>query len=263
MSGAGFPDLFSRDARGYAQFRPRYPVALFDWIASLPARRQVALDCATGNGQAATMLAPYFGQVLGIDASLPQLGAATRTARVHYLAALAEASPLRSRAVDLISVAQALHWLERPRFFAEVERIAAPGAALAIWGYGRLQATPAIDTLIHRFHDETVGSYWSTARRLVEEGYQGIPLPIEEATAPPFAIESRLTLAELLGYLRTWSAVGKYLAVHGHDPVERLVPELASVWGDPAARRRVRWPLFVRAGRWRGEWLSPPGRMSP
>ncbi len=263
MSRPGFPDLFSRDATGYAKFRPRYPAALFEWIVGLPAQRRVALDCATGNGQAATVLAKSFALVLGVDASMPQLRVATRAGGVHYLGALAESNPLRSGAVDLISVAQAIHWLDRPRFFAEVERIAAPGAALAVWGYGRLRAAPAIDTLINRFHDETVGPYWSTERRLVEEGYGGFAIPIDEVVAPALAIETQLSLPELLGYLRTWSAVGKYLAVNGHDPVERLAPELAGVWGDPAARRPIVWPLFVRAGRWRGEELSPPARTSP
>jgi SAM-dependent methyltransferase len=263
VSRAGFPDLFSRDASAYAQFRPRYPAALFEWIATLPARRRMALDCATGNGQAAEMLAGHFALVLALDASRPQLRAATRTTGVYYLAAVAESSPVRSRAVDLISVAQAFHWLDWPRFFEEVERIAAPGAALAIWGYGRLQAEPAIAALINRFHDETVGPYWSAQRRLVEEGYRGFALPMEEVTAPPFAIEAQLGLSELLGYLRTWSAVGKYLQMLGQDPVESLEPQLAAVWGDPAARHPIRWPLFVRAGRWRPDRLSPPGRTSP
>ena len=263
MSRAGFPDLFSRDAKAYAQFRPRYPAALFAWIAGLPAQHRVALDCATGNGQAATMLAPHFTRVLGCDASLPQLRSATRVPGVAYLAALAEASPLRTRSVDLISVAQAFHWLDQPRFFAEVERVAAPGAVLAIWGYGRLQAAPAISALINRFHDDTVGPYWSKQRRLVEEGYRGFALPIDEVTAPPLAIESSLTLDELLGYLRTWSAVGKYLGVHGQDPVAQFAPELAAAWGDPALQHPITWPLFVRAGRWRGAGVSPPARTSP
>ena len=209
------------------------------------------------------MLAPHFPRVLGIDASLPQLQSATGAAGVHYLVALAESSPVRRRTVDLISVAQAFHWLDQPRFFAEVERIAALGVVLAVWGYGRMQTTPDVAALINRFHDGTVGPYWSAARRLVEAGYQGVAIPIEDLEAPPLAIEARLSLEELLGYVRTWSAVGRYQELRGHDPVARLVPELAGVWGDPATRRPVTWPLFVRAGRWRGERLSPPGRMSP
>lgn len=246
-----FQDLFSRDSAAYARFRPRYPAALIEWVVALPAARRLAWDCATGSGQAASLLAAHFQHVVGTDASRAQLRAATRAERVCYVAARAEATPIASRRVDLVTVAQALHWLDLPSFFAEIDRIAAPGAALAIWGYARLRASPAIDVVIDRFHDETVGPYWSSERKLVDEGYRSFQLPIGEIAAPPLAIETGLTLPELLGYLRTWSAVGKYQAVHGRDPVEALEPELAACWGDPAAIRRIAWPLFVRAGRWR------------
>ena len=247
----GFQDLFSRDAAGYAKFRPRYPVALFDWLAGLPASRRLAWDCATGNGQAATLLAERFDWVVGSDASLAQLRAARCDPRVSYLASLAESSALVAGRVDLVTVAQALHWLDLPRFYAEVDRVVAPGAALAIWGYARLTASPKIESAIHRFHDETVGLYWPTERKLVEEGYRSFQIPIREIVAPPFAIEARLTLPALMGYLRTWSAVWNYLSAEGRDPVAALEPELAAVWGDPAVPQPIVWPLFVRAGRWR------------
>jgi hypothetical protein len=250
-ANSGFRDLFSRDSTAYARFRPRYPAALFEWLAELPAARRLAWDCATGSGQAATMLAAHFDHVVGSDASIAQLRAAARASRVDYLASPAESSALRSGRVDLVTIAQALHWIDVPRFYAEVSRVAARGAALAIWGYARLRASPAIDALIRRFHDETVGPYWSTERRLVEAGYRGFEIPIQEVAAPSFAIEAELTLPELLGYLRTWSAVGKYLSVNRKDPVEDLAPELAACWGAPTTARRIVWPLSVRAGRWR------------
>ena len=197
------------------------------------------------------MLAPHFAQVIGSDASSSQLRQAARLPGVHYVASLAEASGIASGRVDLVTVAQAFHWLEPSGFFAEVDRVAAPGAALAIWGYGRVTSSAAIDAAINRFHDETVGPYWPLQRKLVDEGYRGFALPFKETEPPPLAIETRLTLPEVLGYLRTWSAVGRYVAAKGHDPVELLAPELAGYWGDPAAPRPVRWPLFIRAGRWK------------
>jgi methyltransferase family protein len=247
----GFQDLFSRDSAGYAKFRPRYPVALFDWLAGLPAARRIAWDCATGSGQAATLLAERFDLVVGSDASVAQLLVASRAPRVGYFASLAESSALAAGRVDLVTVAQALHWLELPRFYAEVDRVTAPGAALAIWGYATLTAAPRIQAAIRRFHDETVGPYWPTERKLVETGYRSFQIPIREVVAPRFAIEARLTLSALLGYLRTWSAVGNYLSAKGHDPVTALEPELAAAWGDPTVPQPIVWPLFVRAGRWR------------
>jgi len=247
-----FRDLFSRDSASYAKFRPRYPSALFTWLATIPEERRLAWDAGTGSGQAATMLAPHFERVVGSDASLAQVRAADRVANVHYLAALADASALAPGRVDLITVAQAFHWLDRPRFYAEVRRIAAPGAVLAIWGYARLTADPAIASILERFYDGTVGAYWTPERREVEREYAGIEIPIDEVTPPSLAIEAPLSLGDFLGYVRTWSAVGRYITANGRDPVEELAPALAVVWGDPETRRPILWPLFVRAGRLTG-----------
>lgn len=247
----GFRDLFSRDSAAYAKFRPRYPAQLFEWLATLPAGRRLAWDCATGNGQAATMLARHFERVVGTDASVEQLRAADAHPNLSYVVCLAEASSLRSGIVDLVTVAQAFHWLDHAAFFAEVNRVAAPGAAVAIWGYARLIASPEINRLIGRFHDDTVGPYWTPERRQVEEGYRAAVIPIAEVEPPPLAIEASFTLPELLGYLGTWSAVARYRVARGHDPVELVEPELRQAWGGEA-RRRIVWPLFVRAGRWLG-----------
>lgn len=244
-----FRDLFSRDSTSYAKFRPRYPSVLFTWLATLPAERRLAWDAGTGSGQAATMLAPHFERVVGSDASRAQVRAADRVGNVHYLAALADASALAPGRVDLITVAQACHWLDRPRFYAEVRRVAAPGAALAIWGYARLTAEPEIAAILEGFYDGTVGPYWTPERREVEREYAGIEIPIDEVTSPSLAIEARLSLGGFLGYVRTWSAVGSYITANRRDPVEEFAPALAAVWGDPETRRPIAWPLFVRAGR--------------
>jgi SAM-dependent methyltransferase len=209
------------------------------------------------------MLASHFSFVAGSDASASQLRAATRAGSVGYFVALGEATALAARRVDLVTVAQAFHWLDHERFYAEVDRVAAPGAALAIWAYGRLRVTAALEAVINRFHDETVGRYWPTERRFVEEGYRDFAIPIDEVPAPQLAIEATLSLPELLGYLRTWSAVGRYLVVHGHDPVEALAPELGDHWGNPATPRRISWPLFIRAGRWRGSGSRSRAALTP
>ena len=55
-----FKDRFSGHAAEYALYRPHYPKELFQYLASLAPNRDAAWDCATGNGQAAEMLAEYF-----------------------------------------------------------------------------------------------------------------------------------------------------------------------------------------------------------
>lgn len=251
MSGPGFRDLFSRDAASYAKFRPRYPAALFAWLATLPAERGTAWDCATGNGQAAMLLRPHFQRVIGTDASVAQLRAAEHRERVQYVACLAEEPALAAHSIDLVTVAQAFHWLDRGRFYAEVERVMRPGGALAVVAYARLHAERDLERAVHRFQDGTVGPYWTAERQLVESGFASISIPIAAVTLPAFSIEASLTLTELLGYVGTWSAVGRYREKVGQDPLPELEQELRALWGDPDTRRRIEWPLFVRAGRWK------------
>jgi SAM-dependent methyltransferase len=249
---AGFKDHFSRDSSAYARFRPRYPAELFRWLATLPARRDLAWDCATGSGQAATMVAPHFRRVAASDASVAQLRAADRAPRVHYFAATGEAGALAPASVDLVTVAQAFHWLHHAPFFAEIDRVLAPGGAVAIWCYSVLHATPEIDALLKGFYDGTIGRYWPPERVHVDRGYRDYRIPIAEAPAPAFAVEGMLTMAQFLGYIRTWSAVGRYLMAHGQDPVDGFAEALAPLWGAPEVPRRIVWPLHVRAGRWLG-----------
>jgi SAM-dependent methyltransferase len=248
----GFADHFSRDSAAYAEFRPRYPTALFEWLARLPTTRRLVWDVATGSGQAATMLAPHFERVVASDASIAQLRARSLAGRVHYLVERGEVSALADGSADLVTVAQAYHWLDHARFHAEVDRVLVPGGAFAVWCYGVLRAGPEIEDALARFYDGTVGPYWPPERVHVERGYRHYRIPLAEVAAPSLNIEIELTLAQLLGYVRTWSAVGRYIKANGHDPVPALGVELAERWGDPAGPRRITWPISVRAGRWLG-----------
>ncbi len=248
-AAGGFADHFSRAAASYAAFRPRYPSALFDFLAwSAPGLRR-AWDCATGNGQAALGLAAHFEAVVASDPSAAQLAAALPHPRVRYVQSVAEASGLRALSVDLVAVAQALHWLDRPAFFEEARRVLTPRGVVAAWCYGLMLIEPGLDDLVRSFYATTVGPYWPPGRELIESGYAMIDFPFEEVPAPPLRIKANLTCEEVAGYLRTWSATLRFREATGRDPVEELLVDLGSRWGDPGARRAVRWPLSIRAGR--------------
>ena len=242
-----FRDHFSGVAEAYATFRPQYPAELFAALAGAARQCGTAWDCATGNGQAALGLASHFERVIGTDGSAAQLAAALPHPRLRYLCALAEAAPLAAGSVDLVAAAQALHWFDSARFFAEARRVLAPGGIVAVWCYGLAEIDPAIDAQVHRFYADTVGPYWPPERKLVETGYRTVAFPFHELALPPFAIVQQLTLTAFVGYVRTWSATQRYLTARRHDPVPDLIRALAPVWG--SATRRVRWPLSLRAGR--------------
>ena len=249
MTNPGFKDFFSAKAAEYATFRPTYPDALFEFIASLPAARGTVWDCATGNGQAAIPLAKHFDRVIATDASAEQLRQATPHPRVSYDVALAHASGLPDSSVDLVTVAQALHWLPLDPFVAEVRRVVAPGGALAVWCYTMPKLGGVIDEIVDAYYSKTCGPYWAPDRRLVDQGYATLAMPFDDVVSPSLHIEARLTLDAFAGYLRTWSATQKLAAAIGRDPVIEVEEALRPHWGHATDAWLARWPLHLRAGR--------------
>jgi SAM-dependent methyltransferase len=243
-----FADHFSRAAGDYASYRPRYPEALFAWLAARSPDRERAWDCATGSGQAAVALAPLFRTVIATDPSVAQLAHADRRPGVHYLAMTAERPALASDSVALLTVAQALHWFDHDRFYTEARRILRPGGIVAAWSYRLATIDPDVDRIVQQFYSETVGPYWPAERALVDAGYAALPFPFAEVTPPPFTMEARWTLAQWSGYLGTWSAVGRYRTAQGRDPVPDVVEALRAVWGKADETRQVRWPVELRVG---------------
>jgi ubiquinone/menaquinone biosynthesis C-methylase UbiE len=244
-----FADHFSGVAAAYAAFRPRYPEALFEFLGHATSAHDDAWDAGTGSGQAAVGLAGHFRRVIATDASSSQIEHATPHARVSYRVGSAEASGLADASVDLVTAAQALHWFDRARFWPEVRRVLRPRGVVAVWTYVLVEIAPPLDAIVRRFYSDVVGPFWPTERRITEERYQTIEFPFAEFAAPNFVIEQRLTLDEVAGYIRTWSATRAFVKERGLDPVEGLVDELASVWGSSLQSRLARWPVAMRIGR--------------
>lgn len=250
MSTSNFKDHFSGVAAHYADFRPTYPAELFAWLANQTPGNDLAWDCATGSGQAAIGLAQHFGHVIATDASTSQIAAAEAHSAIEYRVAPAEDSGLPDGSVDLVTVAQALHWFDLDRFYTEARRVLKPGGMLAVWTYGiHTSNDDAIDRIMRRFYAETVGPYWPPERALVESGYRTLPFPFMEFAAPAFAMRADWMLSQLLGYFRSWSATSRFATDRGFDPVSALETELLPLWGSPASVRSISWPLSIRIGR--------------
>lgn len=246
-----FADHFSRVAGNYAQYRPSYPDALFDWLASLTAQHQLAWDCATGNGQAALALASHFDQVIATDASQAQIAQARSHPKVRYHVAAAEQSGLLDRSIDLLTIAQALHWFNLPEFYTEAQRVLKPSGVIVAWSYGVFNLTePEIDECLQHFYRVTLDPYWPAERKIVENGYRDLDFPFSAQTTPNFKMQTQWTFTQLLGYLRSWSACDRYYRATGNDPVRALEPQLQQLWGDIQQSREIHWPLSIRAGRY-------------
>ncbi|MCR5889140.1 class I SAM-dependent methyltransferase [Hymenobacter sp. J193] len=240
-------DRFSDQASLYARYRIDYPAALYEWLLLRVSGRSHAWDCATGNGQVALVLAGHFAQVTATDISAAQLAEAPRQPNITYQLAPAEHAPLADAAVDLVTVGQAVHWFEPGAFNREVLRVLRPGGVVAEWGYGLVQVSAGLDSLIRRFYAETMRPYWDENRWHIDDEYARLPFPFADVEYAHFTEARRWTAEHFLNYLRTWSSVVKYRKQHGQDAVLLLADELTKVWGPE--EQEVRFQVFVRLGR--------------
>jgi SAM-dependent methyltransferase len=241
-----FKDHFSRQAAAYSRYRPAYPPELVAYVASLVPSRGLAVDCATGSGQAAVALAAHFPQVIAVDGSVRQLAQAQAARGVHYVAGLAERLPLREGCAVLIAAAQAVHWFDFRRFYAECRRVLAPQGLVAVWTYGMFRADPALDAVVDGFYSDVVGPWWPPERRFVEDGYRSLPFPLREEATPGFTLLTEWDLEQALGYFASWSAVQRGRDATGADPLPALRRALEPHWTGP---RRLEWQLHLRVGR--------------
>jgi len=243
-------DYFSKQAAEYALYRPHYPPGLFAYYASLVTIRDLAWDCATGSGQAAVPLTDYFNGVVATDLSESQIRSAARNPHVQYAVASSGATCLADRCADLVTVAQALHWFDLDGFYAELDRVLKPGGVFAVSSYDSATIDdPALQERYADFEWGTLGDFWPPRRKLVGMALRDFEFPYTELTPSAFTLQAHWTLAELIGYVRSWSATASFIAQMGSDPTPDLERALRPAWGDPGRRRLVSWPFVLRVGR--------------
>lgn len=240
-------DNFSTQSDKYAKYRPAYPSDFFEYLNSIVPAKQAAWDCGTGNGQVAFELAKTFDKVFATDISQAQLDNALQANNIYYSVQAAESTDFINQQFDLIITAQAIHWFDFDRFYAEVRRTAKAGALLCVLGYSRIEISEPIDQLITAFYENVIGPYWDRERRYIDESYQTIPFPFTEIQTPRFVNRLQWDLEHVIGYLNTWSAVKHFIKQNGYNPIDRLQNELEQHWGE-IQTREVRFPLLLRIG---------------
>lgn len=251
MTAAGvaeFKDHFSQLAAAYAQWRPTYPDVLFDALAAVAPASAAVWEPGCGSGQATRGLASRFATVYATDPSAAQVerhwATKERAGNVHVAVEAGESTALADASADLAAVAQALHWFDRARFFAECARVLRPGGVLAAWTYLDVEFPAAVAQAGVAFRDD-IHPYWPLERADVMEGYAGYAWPFPPLPAPPLWLTAEWTLPQLLGYLGSLSAVARCRNATGRDPVAAHADAIAAAWGNPAQARTLRWPLVL------------------
>jgi SAM-dependent methyltransferase len=256
------PSLFGKQAAAYAKSRPSYPDELFRQLAGLCSETDLAWDVGCGNGQATLGLAPHFKQVIGSDVSPEQLSQARSADNVEYcllnaewpLEQLTRVTPeLAPGSVDLVTVAQALHWFDLDRFYTNVQAVLKPAGLLAVWTYSvpAIASNAAANELFQHIYHKVVGPYWAPERALVDECYRSLPFPFETVLRfvdePWGVLKMTWDMGALMGYLRSWSATQKAIEMLGHNPVEAFRSQFEAIWS--AEGEHIVVPLYLLVGR--------------
>lgn len=240
-------DNFSSIATNYAQYRPTYPKAFFDYLQTILPGCENAWDCGTGNGQVALALSKIFKNVFATDISRAQIEHAFTAENISYSVQPAEKTNFYDGIFDLIIVAQAIHWFDFEKFYQEARRTAKENALICAIGYGRIEVSAEIDAIISEFYHNVIGNYWDAERKYLDENYRTIPFPFDEIQTPEFSNRFSWNLDHLIGYLNTWSAVKHFIAKNKYNPVDALRQKLETHW-NASEIREISFPLLLRLG---------------
>lgn len=244
-----FQDHFSKQAKQYAKHRPRYPKEIYNYLASLVPKHELAWDAGTGNGQVALELTNHFQQVIATDASADQIENAFPHNQIEYRTEPAEKTSINPKSVDLVTVGTAVHWFELDGFYQEVKRVCKPNAVVAVWVYNLPSIEPQVDNVLDMFTNKLLKPYWPEKLHYLFEQYRTLPFPFQEITPPKFTMQTEWNLDDLIGFLSSWSAIPIYLKAEGVHPLDRIMKDLKKSWGDSSQKKLVKWPLFFRIGR--------------
>jgi SAM-dependent methyltransferase len=124
---------FGAAAAEYERARPGYPAAVVDWI--VPAGARAVADVGAGTGKLTRALAERGLEVIAVEPSDGMRARLeTNLPGVRALAGSGEELPLADGSVDLLTYAQAWHWVDEPAALAEAARVLRPGGRLAcVW----------------------------------------------------------------------------------------------------------------------------------
>ncbi len=242
-------DLFSKQSDLYARYRPTYPKELYDHILSFVKEKNTAWDCATGNGQAAVVLADHFKKVFATDISAAQIDKAIKKENIEYSVCPAESTPFADNTFDLVTIAQAYHWIKWDEFRKEATRVCKPRAVIAIWTYNRNKlGDKKIDDAVYSFYENITKPYWDYERKYVEELYETVEFDYELLPVKDFETTLNWQREDMIGYISSWSAIQKYIKVNGHSPIPVIKEEINKLWPEGEVKK-VSFPIYLKLGR--------------
>ncbi|ORZ24766.1 S-adenosyl-L-methionine-dependent methyltransferase [Lobosporangium transversale] len=220
----------------YQSFRPGYNANFFKMVYDYHSRNHgqfdVAVDVGTGTGQVASVLAEKFKQAYGVDASETMLASAVQKPNLTYYANKGEdLKDISSGSVDVLTIAEAIHWLDRPKFFSEVKRVLKPHGTFVALGYGFpvFEKYPRASQLIFELGNEPdkLGPIWELGRLIADNLYKCIEVPLDDVERHyfpnnkdgyPLLMSEQVSMEHFRNYLKTWSGYKTFSERHPERP---------------------------------------------
>lgn len=129
------PDRFDTAVDHYVAARLRYAPKLIGWLVrDSGAGGSCVLDLGCGPGFIANAMAPHVAEVLGLDPSPNMIAAARAHAAPNARFEVGSSDDLSAvqAPVQLVTIGRAFHWMDRPQTLADLDRLIAPGGAIAL-----------------------------------------------------------------------------------------------------------------------------------
>ncbi|MBH1933879.1 class I SAM-dependent methyltransferase [Streptomyces sp. AV19] len=219
--------LFSDRSHHYARYRPSYPAATLDLLRQHVPAPADAADVAAGTGILSRALAAAGYRTVAVEPNRAMRAEieAGAVPGLRVVEGTGESTGLPDGSVDLITVAQAVHWLDPVAAPAEFRRIARPGCrAAVVWNTRDFTATPFMRDYLAML-TEYAPAYgrmkgaWAGLREQARAFFPGTP--VEEAADNT----RRWDLETLLGNLWSLSYVPRP-GDEGHDAVDAAARRL-------------------------------------
>ena len=209
----------------YSKYRPTYPKAVISAITNYITRcggsLGLAVDVACGSGQSTFHLKDTFKRIIGVDISKAQIEEANSKCKaknidnIEFRVGNGTELPFVGESVDVVTIAQALHWLDVDRFFSECKRVLKNKGCLAVYGYGNVQVVnQQCNALVSNFYRNSLQGCWHEARHHIDNEYRTIELPFSNTQRIDMTMPYETSLEAFIGYLSTWSGYQKYCEDH-------------------------------------------------
>ena len=222
------------------RFRFSYPTELYDkmkvFLSDNGVGNDLMVDIACGSGQSTFPLSPVFKRCIGTDISEAQISYAKEkidkhTPNVEFEVSSSDKLSFPDQSVDMISCAQAWHWLDHSTTIPEVQRVLKKPGCVAIYGYSRpILENPKAEHLLDFFYESTLKGYWNPNRYLLDNQLSDTPFPYPLVEKHEINYKKKVPLSDFIGYIQSWSGYVAYCEKNpGNTALETLQKDIKNV----------------------------------